>query len=110
MFRKELVNQPLKTAYRFLELLDRMVQVYRPQDHMNMRWIYKDREVMGEWIAKLETADTIEDINDLWREVQNVYRILECSLPDELGAEYRLLVNQFFQDMESVVAESRRMN
>lgn len=85
-----------------------MEQAYRPQAQVSMRWIYKDKEVMRGWIAKLQRAESVDDVNDLWREVQNIYRILECSLPDELGTQYRLLVERFFRDMESAVAEARR--
>jgi len=109
MFRKELVEQPLSTARQFLVLLNKMEQVYGPRGQINTRWIHDDKQVISRWISQLEEAKTAEDMNDLWREIQNISHILGCTIPDELGAQYRYLTSKFYADMESAVAESRRM-
>lgn len=109
MFRKESVEQPLRTARQFLALLNQMEQVYGSQGQINIRWIYNDKQVISRWISQLEEAETTEDVNDLWREIQGISHILGCTIPDELGAQYRYLTSKFYADMESAVAEARRM-
>lgn len=104
---KALRTKALNTAKDFLRLLEEMESKYNPRENINKRWIYKDQAVLKKWIGKLEAADSSEDFNALWQEVQNISRILGCTLDDELGRRYRLMQTKLFEEMTTVIFTSR---
>ncbi len=104
---KALETKALNTAKDFLRLLEEMEITYNPRENINKRWIYKDQAVLKKWISELEAADSSEDYNALWQEVQNISRILGCTLDDELGRRYRLLQTKLFEEISEVISTSR---
>lgn len=85
-----------------------MQEAYDPQVNLDMRWVLKDQERLGRWIGMLESAESPEAINELWREVQNISRIMGCTLDDELGQRYRQLKHELFSRVLDLVVEARR--
>lgn len=101
-------DQALRTALEFQGLLHEMQEAYDPQVNLDKRWLLKDQEQLGRWIGMLEAAENPEAINELWREVQNISRIMGCTLDDELGQRYRQLEHELFSRVLDLVVEARR--
>jgi hypothetical protein len=105
----QLVSPALKTARDFLILLQEMEDAYDSADSKNKSWVYKDQEVIQRWIAKLELVRNSEDFDGVWREVQNISKILGCTIDDDLGERYRILQSKFFEEMTKALHTFRRV-
>ena len=104
----ETISRALKTAREFMDLLREMELAYDARNDVSKRWVYKDQEILQKWIDALELAHTTEDVNAVWREIQDISRILGCTLEDALGERYRKLQSRLFEEMTEVIAAARR--
>jgi len=101
-------DSALQIARDFQRLLGEMESAYRPDLHLDMRWVLKDQELLARWIGMIESARSEADINELWKQVRDISHLMGCAIDDALGQRYRELEQEFFDQMLALVASARK--
>lgn len=95
------------TIIDFITLLEEMTHEYQPDVNENKRWISKHIEVLNKWMEYLKYAKSNDEWNELWGEVQNMSRILGCTLDNEFGRRHRKFQAILYKEITELIAALR---
>ncbi len=74
------------------------------------RGISDEAERARRWLAVLESEPSLEDVNEIWREVQHSGHTMDGTWkPPHLSKSKDLLLDDLFSAMLDLVAEARRL-
>lgn len=104
----KLTKRVLKELYALKKVLEEMEEYYKMTFNSQDSNHAPDLKFVYKWIGLLENSNSVETLNEVWAEVQNIGKFDGLWRPENLGMKKDKLIQRLWKATLNAVAEARK--